>query len=129
MRKYFVEFHSPGTFVSEVSVHEIEWIDIQKAKEMANSIHERYGAKPFAFQFIIKERKDDELDSRIIEKSDFYYLPHCKVFTLADIVAEKDPKNNILIGNMKCNGWDKIIMVMDGWSWTLPFEEGDVLLT
>jgi len=45
-RKHFVDFFSPGTFVSEQSRRPIDKWDASIAVEMANGIKERHNAKP-----------------------------------------------------------------------------------
>jgi len=74
MKKHFVTFLSPGTFVHEETTMPIYAWDIEEACEMAHSINERHGARPFAFQFSTRERKDDELDSRVVKESGRYFL-------------------------------------------------------
>ena len=102
MEKHFVTFYSPGTFVSEESTREIESWDIVTAQEMARSITERHSAIPYGFQFSTRARGSDDLDSHVSERSPMYYI-NCKVETLAEIEQRNDPKDKILISNMRCN--------------------------
>lgn len=74
MQAHFVEFFSPGTFFAETSVKPIEAWDVEAAKRLAIDVHERYGARPYGFQFFTKTRKDNELDSSVSAKSNLYYL-------------------------------------------------------
>ena len=74
MQKHFVTFYSPGTFVDESTTKPIDSWDVERAKEMARSIIERYEASPFGFRFTTRERADDELDSRVAKTSPMYYL-------------------------------------------------------
>ena len=69
MKKHFVTFFSPGTFVSETTEKEIDSWDVEKAKELARSIKERHGATPYGFRFITRSRNDDELDSKVSDRS------------------------------------------------------------
>lgn len=52
MEKHFVRFLSAGTFVAEETVMPIEEWDVDQAIEMVRNITERYGAKPYGFQFV-----------------------------------------------------------------------------
>ena len=127
MKKHFVIFYSPGTFVSEESSKPIQSWDTKEAIKLAKDIKERHGAAPFGFQFTTRERKEDELDSKEIKRSNMYFLGG-KIFTLEDIKQRNDPKDNILISNMECNGWDRVIENNNSWKITQPFEKDSVLL-
>jgi len=65
VQKHFVTFYSPGTFVSEESSLPIDAWDVDKAKEMAHDVVERYGATPYGFRFTTRSRGDADLDSKI----------------------------------------------------------------
>lgn len=108
MKKHFVTFLSAGTFVAEDTTKEISDWDVNKAVEMSKKITERYGSKPYGFYFTTRERKDDELDSKVTKRSGMYYISG-KIQTLAEVKAENNPNNRILISNMECNKWDRII--------------------
>lgn len=95
--------------------------------EMANSISERYGATPYGFSFITRERKDEDLDSKIIKQSGIYYLGG-KILTLKDIENRNNPNDRILISNMKSNKIKKVIENTDSYKITLPFYDEDTLL-
>jgi hypothetical protein len=127
MKKHFVTFYSPGTFVAETTEHPIDDWDVKHAQKMASKIKERYDATPYAFQFSTRERRESELDSKVTKKSSMYYI-NCKVETLKEIEARNDPKEQILRSNMRCNGWDKIVRTTKGWGWTQPLEPTDVVL-
>jgi hypothetical protein len=127
MKKHFVTFFSPGTFVAENTIKSIDSWDVTKAVEMARNIKERHGATPYGFQFSTRERKDDELDSRVIERSGIYYLGG-RVLTICQLEEMNDPRNDILISNMKFNGWEKVIQNDNSWRWTQCLQEGDIVL-
>jgi hypothetical protein len=127
MKKHFVTFYSPGTFMAETTTEEIHAWDINEAIKMSKNIKERYGATPYGFVFSTRERKDNELDSKEIATSGTYFLGG-KVYTLAEVKANNDPNEQILIKNMECNGWDKIITNNNSWKWTQPLKENDVVL-
>lgn len=128
MQAHFVTFYSPGTFVAEQSTKPIGSWDVEEAVKMADEIEERYGAVPYGFQFTTRSRADDELNSKVTATSPTYYLPHCKIETLVEIEARNDPKEETLRGNMRCNGWDKVVRTTKGWKWTQPLRDGDVAL-
>lgn len=127
MEKHFVTFYSPGTFISETTVKEIDSWDVDKAVKMADDITERHAATPYGFRFSTRTRKDDELDSKESVTSKMYYLGGT-VETLSEVEARNDPKEAILRTNMRVNGWGKIITNTNSWRTTQPFLEGDVLL-
>lgn len=127
MKKHFVEFLSPGTFVSEVSQKEIKSWDVETAKQMATSIKERHNATPYGFRFITRERKANELDSKVTKTSGIYYLGG-KVLTLADVKARNDDKDRILISNMEMNEIKKVIENTNSWKVTMPLNKDDVVL-
>jgi len=128
MRQNFVVFFSPGTLVAEQSTKLINSWDIDKAIELSKDIKERYGALPYGFCFTTRERKDDELDSREVKRSSMYFLGG-DILTLEDIKRRNDPKDGILISNMKNNKWHKIVVNNNSWQWIQPLEKGDVVLT
>jgi len=128
MNKHFVTFLSPGTFVAEDQTKPIESWDVAKAQEMAAGIKERYAAVPYGFYFTTRSRGADDLDSHETARSHMYYLPHCKVETLAEIEKRNDPKESILLSNMRGNGYNKVVTATRGWPWTRPLNDGDVLL-
>jgi hypothetical protein len=125
--KHFVTFYSPGTFVAETTEMPIDSWDVDLARKMAESITERYNAVPYAFRFSTRSRDEDDLDSRTTDRSPTYYI-NCKVETLDEVEKRADPKESILLANMRCNGWNKIATTVKGWRWTQPLEPEDVVL-
>lgn len=94
---------------------------------MAHGIVERHGATPYGFQFSTRGRGPKDLDSKEITRSPFYHLGG-KVETLAQVEARNDPKEEILCSNMRCNGWDKIVVNDNSWRSTRPLGATDVIL-
>ena len=126
MEKHFVKFFSPGTFAAEETVKPIKSWNVQKAVEMAHKIKERHGATPYGFVFITKSRNERELDSKITKSSFTYYLG-------GEVLTLKEAKNNpdctpTLIQNMVINGWKKILVNNNSYTWTQPLLEGDIVL-
>ena len=114
MEKQFVKFLSAGTFVHEETVQETESWNVNQAVEMSRSIRERHGATPFGFYFFTRTRNEEDLDSKISASSGLYYLGG-EILTLQEVKDRKDPKDSILISNMECNRWDKIIINTNSW--------------
>lgn len=127
MKAHFVTFLSPGTFVAEEDSKPIESWDTDKAVEMARDIKQRYGARPYGFQFSTRERGPDDLDSKETARSGTYWLGG-KVETLAEVEARNDPRESILVSNMRCNKWDRIVTNNNSWKWTQPLREKDTVL-
>lgn len=128
MEKHFVEFFSPGTFVAESSVKPIDTWDVETAVLMATEVKERHGAVPYGFRFLTRSRGPDDLDSNVAAKSGMYYLGG-RVETLEQVKARNDPKDRILISNMECNGYSRIVTNDNSWPWTQPLHDGDVVLS
>lgn len=124
MERHFVTFYSPGTLVAEDTTMPIDSWDVDKAVEMAREVKWRI---PYGFVFTTRARADADLDSHEIKRSGTYYLGG-RIETVADVEARNDPKDRILLGNMRGNGWDRIIVNTNSWTWTQPFEDGDALL-
>lgn len=124
VKKHFVKFFSPGSFVDEVSVYEIEDWDTKKAILISKKVNERYNSKPFAFIFITKENDGTTLDSRTTAKSGLYYL-NGEIKTLQNIIDENNNENRILISNMKNNGWKKVIITNTPWKKVSIFDDNE----
>lgn len=127
MKKHFVKFFSPGTFFSEEREFPIFSWDVEAALALADTVIERYGATPYAFQFITRVRNKSDLDSRIKSVSDFYFLGG-KILTLAQIRKRRNPKDKILISNMENNRVERVVENRNSWKITVPFGDGDTLL-
>jgi len=127
MEKHFVTFLSPGSFVSEETTKPIESWNIDTAIEMSKNIKERYGALPYGFRFSTRAREDYELDSKETERSGMYYLGG-EVLTLEEVKAKNDPDDRILISNMECNKWDRIIVNTNSYKTTQPLGPKDIVL-
>lgn len=127
MKKHFVTFYSPGTFVAEDTTKPIDKWDVQAAVAMARTISERHHAKPYGFRFSTRERGNADLDSKVTKKSGLYWLGG-KVETLVEVKARATEKDRILVSNMECNGYERIVTNDNSWRWTMPLEKGDVVL-
>ena len=127
--QHFVTFLSPGTFVAETDTKPIKSWNVSSARRMAKKIVQRYNAVPYGFYFTTRGRSSKELNSHEMSRSAMYYLPHCRVETLDEIRQRNDPRESILVSNMECNGWDRVVTTIDGWKWCQPLKKGDVVLT
>jgi len=127
MKKHFVTFYSPGTLFSETSEKPIDSWDVERACKMAEQIKERHGATPYGFRFSTRERKPNELDSKVTKTSGMYYLGGV-VRTAEEVLAGTSHDENILRSNVRNNGYKKIIENSNSWKFTAPLEEGDVVL-
>ena len=127
MKQHFVTFCSPGTFVSETSQSPITSWDVNEAKVMAKGIKERHGATPYGFYFSTRERKEDELDSKVVKTSPMHYLGG-KVETLEEVKARNDPKEETLRWNMETNGYNRIIINTNSYKSTFPLKDEDIIL-
>lgn len=127
MEQHYVEFLSPGTLVSETSRYEVEKWDIEKAKTMATGIVERHNARPYGFRFLTRARSDVDLDAKETARSGIYYLGG-RVETLEQVEARGDPDEEILLLNMRLNGYDKIIINENSWRFMAPLYEQDTVL-
>jgi hypothetical protein len=94
---------------------------------MAHDIVERYNATPYGFQFTTRTRGEYDLDSHESARSPFYHLGG-RIETLADVKTRNDLKERILVSNMECNGWDKIVVNDNSWRSTRPFGATDIIL-
>lgn len=127
MKKNYVTFYSPGTFASETTVKEVDGWETPQAVEMSKEIIERHGAMPYGFQFTTRERKEDDFDSKETKRSNMYYLGGT-VETLEEVKAKNNPDDEVLISNMECNKWKKVITNCNSYRSTFPFNEGDIVL-
>lgn len=127
MKKHFVHFLSPGTFVSEESAKPITSWDVDVAKEMAHHVTDRHGAIPYGFFFTTRERGPNDLDSKETMRSGIYYLGGI-VETAEQVLARNDPREDILRSNIRCNGYDRIITNTNSWKHTAALHADDVVL-
>ncbi len=127
MKKHFVTFVSPGSFFTEETTRDIGSWDPEVAMKMAGGITERYGARPFGFYFTTRERGFLDFDSKETQKSGVYYLGGV-ISTLEDVIARDDPDEKIMLNNMECNGWDRMIVNTNSYRACQPFRKDDCLL-
>jgi hypothetical protein len=124
--RHYVDFRSPGSFVAEESSRPIERLDTRAAVQMAKSVKERYGATPYAFRFrTMLEADPVTIDGEVFEVVPKQAARSGEHFIGADVVSyDQVPdteRNNILRGNMRCNGYP-FVAQRPGGGWTQPFD-------
>jgi len=136
MKKHFVTFYSPGTFFAESSRREIAEWDPALAVAMAKDVVERHGARPYGFRFstdVVRDPVPDgeggtlRVEGRQVADSPMHFLGG-EVVTYDQVEARKDRKLDILLSNMRGNGWPLVIEVRNGYLSTLPFAVTDLIV-
>lgn len=132
--RHKVEFYSPGTFVSEVSVRQIgEW-NTRVAVQLAGEITERHGARPFGFRFItetvvsgIADGSGGEMPetSKRINRSGTHFI-NGKILTLANVEA-REP-GSTLASNMRSNQIAAVVETSNSYRHVSEFREGDCIV-
>lgn len=131
-RQHFVQFFSPGTLVSETSTLPIDKWDTHLAADMARTITERHGAKPYGFQFITKIVAEPVPDGeggalnvtpKEVERSDTHYI------TGRLILFDEVPLDEkTLCRNMRGNGHPICIENRNSYRFVSFFEESDCIV-
>lgn len=119
--KNYIRFHVMGSFFSTSTSKEIDSWDVGEAAAMAEEYAADNKVTLIGFRFYTKEVGSDIE----IKHSPDYYLGGT-VKTLEDIEQEHNPAYEILLGNMKRNGWDKVIFINDR---VYTLYEGDIVLS
>jgi hypothetical protein len=115
-QKHYVTFYSPGSFVSETTVKEIDAWSVDLAVRMAKEIKERHRATPYGFTF--KTMESDGWSPKTVKESGMYYLGG-KLLKLVDIPDTLE--NSVLRDNMTINNYEYVIENTNSWKITLPF--------
>lgn len=134
--KHYVTFYSPGTFVHEQTTREIgEW-NPRKAVALAEKIVERHGAKPFGFRFETRSCAPDIDDGaggvipgaqKTMKTSGLHFLGGT-LETIDDIERRGDPREDILVSNMRCNEYPIVCVNTNSWKSVQPFEQDSVIV-
>ncbi len=131
-----VTFLSPGTFVAEQTSKPIgeKWSTYEAVKA-AEDVVERYGAKPYAFYFATSITAPDVPDGmggflkvrpRETERSGLFFLGGTAL-TVTDVEARNDPRDEILLSNMRGNKW-VVVENVNSWKSVNPFGENDAIV-
>lgn len=128
MKKHFVTFYCPGTFVAEESTREIPSWDVSAAVEMSRTILARYDAAPYGFRFTTRERGEEDFNSKQTEESVFYWLGG-EVYSLDELIQSRpEGVTDILIHNMQNNGWKGCVINKNSWLHVGILGEDDIIL-
>ena len=127
IQQHYVTFYSPGTMVAETDSKKVDAWDVDQAVEMARSVEQRHGARPYGFCFSTRARGDADLDAKETARGPMYYLGG-EVETIEEIEARGDPSERILLANMRCNGWNRVVVNTNSYRWIQPLKDDDVVL-
>lgn len=127
MKKHYVTFLSPGTFVHETNTEEIDSWNVEAACKRALEIVQRHNSKPFGFYFTTRERGEEDFEPKETAQSGMYFLGGT-VRTYDEVVADNKPDEEILRSNMKWNNIDRIVTNTNSWKMTQPLKDQDVVL-
>lgn len=117
MLKHFVEWFYPGSFVSETSAEEVPDRSPPKYKHGA-----AYGYRHFS-QTIIEQDGEKLVGPRKDVSPMTYYG---EILTLDQVKALPGDDYRILISNMECNGWDRVVRTVRGNFYNL--KDGDTVV-
>jgi len=115
MIKYFVEYLQPGILMAETYNKEIPAREIQYAPENCPG-----------FRFYdreVVELDGEELQGKPKNYSNYFYRG--TELTL-EKVKETMSDHRILIENMECNHYDRVVQIKNGQIW--PLHDGDIVL-
>jgi hypothetical protein len=115
----YARFLAPGSFVANEWTRPVETLDPAAVKWPDN-----------AYAFTLHERVDvldgpETFTGESKQVGPTYYHPDSKVLTQAEVAAKTDPRDSILLSNMRCNQWDAVIYSRWG-NWPQPFEADKV---
>ena len=118
-----VDFLFPGSFFSENETKVVKSRDPEKVKVPDGC---------FAFSFydlivttVILPSGKKIVDYETKNRSKKFY-PDAKIYSLQEIKEMKDNGNKILISNMECNHWDRVVRTRSGNY--QPLEKGDRII-
>lgn len=133
-KQEFVTFYSPGTLFAETTSKPIESRDVKLAVQMAETVVERYGAKPYGFRFETRIVADPIPDgqggtlvvqSKCVAESGTHFLGG-KLETYDEVVSRNNPKEGILRLNMF--GTPIVCVTANSFIDTRPFEADDFVV-
>lgn len=117
MLKHYVEFSYPESFVSEDVIREVA------ERNPALITLPKYA---YAYRFFDRTEIIVDGEKLVGEPKNFSPLTYLgKVYTLEQVKAEF-PKAKVLISNIECNGWERVIKTRWG-IWIPLWEDGTVI--
>jgi hypothetical protein len=119
---HFVRFYFANAITADITdVPTMPAAGITVARLLAA----QYSRAPYAFEFVTRSRGPDEMDSKETYLSPTYYLGG-EAYTFEQIAARDDPNDRILLENMSCNKWNRVILTPKGQ--IRPLNDDDVVL-
>ncbi len=112
-----------------------DW-DSVKAVEMAKSITERHGAKPYGFRFrtrLVAEPIPDgrggtlKVEAKAIATTGTYFITGT-IRTIEQVAADNIDSERILRSNMECNRMAYVVQNKNSYLTTMEFDEGDFVV-
>lgn len=141
--EHVITFYSPGTFFDECTMREVKSWDTLEAAVIAKTITERYGAKPFAFEFsthLVADPIPDgqggslRVEPREIKRSCRHFIGgELWEYDAIDKIADSSSLGGvasveILLSNMRGNGWPIVLVNNNSFRTVRPFEETDLVV-
>lgn len=119
---YYVRFNAPGTFFGE-SFYGVE-SDTPIAPEDVV-----FPDNAYAFTICTRTDVTDEEGTvyrgKVQDTGKEYWHPASRITTVSYVEAMRDPKNSILLDNMRCNKWDAVIWTR--WNnWPQPYRPAEM---
>lgn len=115
MLKQYIEFYYPGSFVSETSAQEVS--DRTPPSELPKGA---YGYRFFARSDVTQD--GETLRGQPKDHSPMTY--YGESMTLEEVKALAPSGDyRILVSNMECNGWDRVVLTVRGQF--MPLNAGD----
>lgn len=135
MRKHYVTFLCPGTFMSEQRTEPIDAWSLHEAAARSSRVVERWGATPYAFFFITRLEAASVPDGeggmlrvmgREVERSAMHHM-HATVRSIDELQADRSGRDlTVLLSNMRGNGWPLVAESIGRYRHFAPYERADV---
>lgn len=113
--KHYIKLFYPGAFFSDTAIQEIE---SREKFEIPKNV--------YAYQFFDKEEFEVNGEAFTSKEKNFSPTYYFGVELELSAVINKYGKQSIVVQNMECNGWDKVIETEFGQCF--PLNEKDIVL-